>query len=87
MYSKLMIDVALIYPPWAVLDDRSILQNSLPPLGILSIASYLESKNYTVKIYDIHGQKLEEEDFLDLPILEPARPRLTFELRQQSEFS
>ncbi len=32
------IDVALIYPPWAVLDDRSILQNSLPPLGILSIA-------------------------------------------------
>ena len=57
-----MIDVALIYPPWAVLDDRSILQNSLPPLGILSIASYLESKNYSVKIYDIHGQKLEEDD-------------------------
>ena len=43
-----MIDVALIYPPWAVLDDRSILQNSLPPLGILSMASYLESKNYSM---------------------------------------
>ena len=56
------IDVALIYPPWAVLDDRSILQNSLPPLGILSIASYLESKGYSVRVYDIHGEKLEEGD-------------------------
>jgi len=56
------IDVALIYPPWAVLDDRSILQNSLPPLGILSIASYLESNGFTVKVYDIHGEKLEDTD-------------------------
>lgn len=59
------IDVALIYPPWAVLDDRAILQNSLPPLGILSIASFLESKGYTVKVYDVHGEKLEDHDLRD----------------------
>ena len=56
------IDIALIYPPWAVLDGRSILQNSLPPLGILSIASYLESKGYSVLVYDLHGEKLEDVD-------------------------
>ena len=32
------IDVALIYPPWAVLDDSAILQNSLP-LVLLHIPS------------------------------------------------
>ena len=44
--SKARIDSAFIYPPWAVVDGRAWLQNSLPPLGILSIASYLESLNY-----------------------------------------
>jgi len=58
------IDVALIYSPWAALDDRNILQNSLPPLGILSIASYLESKGYSVRVYDIHGEKLEDKDLV-----------------------
>jgi len=67
------IDVALIYPPWAVLDDRSILQNSLPPLGILSIASYLESKGYSVKVYDIHGEKREDTDLRQR--LKRDRPR------------
>ena len=59
---KKQIDVVLIYPPWAVLEERAILQNSLPPLGILSIASFLESHNYCVKVYDIHGEKLEDKD-------------------------
>lgn len=54
------LDVALIYPPWPVLDDRAILQNSLPPLGILSIASYLESLGYSVKVHDVHGERLDE---------------------------
>ena len=54
------IDIALINPPWPVLDDRAMLQNSLPPLGILSIAAYMEDIGYTVKIYDIHGEKLDD---------------------------
>ena len=55
-------DIVLINPPWAVLDDRAILQNSLPPLGILSIAAHLESLGYGVRVYDIHGEKLDETD-------------------------
>jgi anaerobic magnesium-protoporphyrin IX monomethyl ester cyclase len=54
------IDVVFIYPPWAVLSGRVTLQNSLPPLGILSMASYLESLNFSVVIYDIHGEGIDE---------------------------
>jgi radical SAM superfamily enzyme YgiQ (UPF0313 family) len=32
-------------------------------------------------------RNLQEEDFLDLPLLEPVTPRLTFELRQAANFS
>lgn len=53
-------DLALIYPPWPALEDRSALQNFLPPLGILSIASYVESKGYSVAVIDVHGEHLEE---------------------------
>jgi anaerobic magnesium-protoporphyrin IX monomethyl ester cyclase len=53
-------DVAFIYPPWAVTDGRAALQNSLPPLGILSIASYLESLNFNVVVYDIHGEGIDD---------------------------
>lgn len=53
-------DAVLIYPPWPVLDDRAILQNSLPPLGILSIAAYLESLGKRVAVIDVHGEKLDE---------------------------
>ena len=55
-------DIVLINPPWAVLDDRAILQNSLPPLGILSIAAHLESLGYGAQVYDIHGEKRDEDD-------------------------
>jgi radical SAM superfamily enzyme YgiQ (UPF0313 family) len=54
------LDVLFIYPPWPVLDDRAVLQNSLPPLGILSIAAYLESVGRTVRVCDVHGEKLDE---------------------------
>ena len=30
---------------------------------------------------------LQEEDFLDLPLLEPSHPRLTYQLRQEATFS
>jgi radical SAM superfamily enzyme YgiQ (UPF0313 family) len=53
-------DLTLVYPPWPVLDDRAILQNSLPPLGILSIASYAESLGYGVSVIDVHAEKLDD---------------------------
>lgn len=62
MGSAKRYDVALIYPPWAVTDGRATLQNSLPPLGILSIASYLESLNYSVVVYDVHGEGLDDNE-------------------------
>ena len=58
--TKKRLDLALIYPPWAALDDRAFLQNTLPPLGILSIASYIETLGYSVSIYDVHGERLSD---------------------------
>ena len=52
------IDCVLIYPPWTVLQGRSFLTNCLPPLGILSIASYLESEGYIVKVLDVHAERI-----------------------------
>jgi radical SAM superfamily enzyme YgiQ (UPF0313 family) len=67
------LDVLFIYPPWPVLDDRAILQNSLPPLGILSIAAYLESLGHTVAVCDVHGEKLDETEVCER--LRRLRPR------------
>jgi anaerobic magnesium-protoporphyrin IX monomethyl ester cyclase len=66
-------DVAFIYPPWAVVDGRATLQNSLPPLGILSMASYLESLGYSVVVYDVHGEGLNDDDVRER--LRRDRPR------------
>ena len=56
-------DLVLVYPPWPVLQERTILQNSLPPLGILSIASCVESKGFRTEVLDLHGERIEEDDF------------------------
>lgn len=57
-------DLVLVYPPWPVLDDRAILQNSLPPLGLLSIASYMESLGYIVRMHDVHAEKLDDAELV-----------------------
>ncbi|MBI4177973.1 radical SAM protein [bacterium] len=67
------LDVLLIYPPWAALEKRAILQNNLPPLGVLSIASYLESKGYRVGIVDVHAERLDEKEVAER--VARARPR------------
>jgi anaerobic magnesium-protoporphyrin IX monomethyl ester cyclase len=51
------IDVVMILPPWPIPGGRGDLQNGLPPLGILSIAAYLESCGYVVRVHDIHAEK------------------------------
>lgn len=67
-------DLFLIYPPWPVLDDRAILQNSLPPLGLLSIGAYALELGYKVVVCDVHGEKLGEEELRSR--LLKHRPRL-----------
>ena len=68
------VDLVLIYPPWPVLDDRAILQNSLPPLGILSIASYAESLGYQVRVQDVHAEKMDDQELIRR--LKRDRPRV-----------
>ena len=56
------VDLLLIYPPWASLGSRGILQNSLPPLGILSIASYAEQQGFRVQVLDVHAERLDDRE-------------------------
>jgi anaerobic magnesium-protoporphyrin IX monomethyl ester cyclase len=65
--------VLLVYPIWVSEGGRGRLQRMLPPLGILSIASYLESKGYDVHVVDLHAEQLRPEQFRD--VLRALRPR------------
>lgn len=67
------VDLLLIYPPWAVLEKRAILQNCLPPLGILSIASFVEAHGYSVRILDVHAERLDDTEVVAR--VTEARPR------------
>jgi anaerobic magnesium-protoporphyrin IX monomethyl ester cyclase len=58
------LDLLLIYPPWPVLKKRGILQNNLPPLGILSIASYCRQQGFYVGVLDVHAGRLSDKDVL-----------------------
>src|SRR5438045_219178 len=66
-------DVLLVYPIWVSEGGRGRLQRMLPPLGILSIASYLESQGYEVHVVDLHAEQLRPEQFRD--VLRALRPR------------
>jgi len=55
-------DVLLIYPIWPSMAGKGKLQRMLPPLGILSIASYIESHAFKVSILDLHTSQLTPEE-------------------------
>jgi anaerobic magnesium-protoporphyrin IX monomethyl ester cyclase len=59
------LDLLLVYPPWPILKKRGILQNNLPPLGILSIASHCREQEFSVEVLDVHAGRLGEEDVLN----------------------
>jgi len=67
------IDLLLIYPPWAALEKRAILQNCLPPLGILSIASHVEAHGYSVRVLDVHAEQLDDGEVVSR--VTEVRPR------------
>ena len=66
-------DVVLVYPIWVKRGGRGKLQRMLPPLGILSIASYLEEHNFEVHIIDLHAEEITPEQFKD--ILQRLKPK------------
>jgi len=66
-------DVLLVYPIWVTKAGRGSLQRMLPPLGILSIASFLEAQNYEVHIVDLHAEELSPEQFRQ--IVQKLQPR------------
>jgi len=68
------LDLLLIYPPWAVLNKRGVLQNALPPLGILSIASHCLKEGFSVEVLDVHANRLTEEDVI--AALKEKQPRV-----------
>jgi radical SAM superfamily enzyme YgiQ (UPF0313 family) len=57
-----VLDLLLITPPWACMGGRGALQHNLPPLGLLSIAAYVEQHGYRVQIMDIHAERLNDQD-------------------------
>jgi anaerobic magnesium-protoporphyrin IX monomethyl ester cyclase len=66
-------DCVLVYPPWTILQGRTFLTNCLPPLGILSIAAYLLEQGFTVKVIDVHAERMTRERFREL--VRAYRPR------------
>lgn len=67
------VDVLLVYPIWVTSSGRGRLQRMLPPLGVLSIASYLETSGYKVKVIDLHAEAITPEEFRK--IIKMCRPR------------
>lgn len=56
------VDCVLLYPPWTLVHERTLLTNGLPPLGILSIAGSLQEAGFKVKIIDIHAEKISPKE-------------------------
>jgi len=56
--------ILLINPPW-ISKDQNIwhgIKSAMPPLGLLSVASYIESKGYDVEVLDAHVEKLSSKE-------------------------
>lgn len=66
-------DVLLVYPIWVTRGGRGTLQRMLPPLGILSIASYLEQFGLEVHLIDLHAEEIPPQKFRE--IVRALRPR------------
>lgn len=66
-------DVLLVYPIWVKKGGRGKLQRMLPPLGILSLASYLEQHGLEVHIVDLHAEEISPDDFKE--ILKNLKPK------------
>src|SRR5262252_9841179 len=68
-------DVLLINPPWLSKDENIWhgVKSAMPPLGLLSIAAYVESKGYCVRVIDVHIEKYTAAELIEK--LTVAQPR------------
>jgi len=58
------IDVLLLNLPTGTWYKKKLAEgNSMPPLGIMYIGTYLKKNNYTVKIIDLAVENLDENQF------------------------
>ncbi|MHC4606667.1 MAG: B12-binding domain-containing radical SAM protein [Planctomycetota bacterium] len=57
-------DVLLINPPHVSKNDNVWhgIKSAMPPLGLLSVASHIESKGFRVRVLDVHVEKLSESE-------------------------
>jgi radical SAM superfamily enzyme YgiQ (UPF0313 family) len=66
--------VLLINPPWLSKDENiwNGVKSAMPPLGLLSIAAYAESKGYVVRVIDVHIEKYTAAELIEkLKIAQP----------------
>jgi radical SAM superfamily enzyme YgiQ (UPF0313 family) len=69
-------DVLLINPPW-ISKDGNIwhgVKSAMPPLGLLSIAAFLESRGMKVAVLDVHIEKLSASELAER--IRKCRPRI-----------
>ena len=65
----------LINPPWLSKDENiwNGVKSAMPPLGLLSIAAYAESKGYVVRVIDVHIEKYTAAELVEK--LKVAQPK------------
>jgi hypothetical protein len=65
----------LINPPWLSKDENIWhgVKSAMPPLGLLSIAAYVESKGYCVRVIDVHIEKFTAGELVEK--LQVAQPK------------
>ncbi|MBI4668028.1 MAG: cobalamin B12-binding domain-containing protein [Elusimicrobia bacterium] len=54
-------DVLFINPPWVAKTQANIrtgMEHAMPPLSLLSLASYMEEHGYKVQVLDVHVERL-----------------------------
>ena len=68
-------DVLLINPPWLSKDENIWhgVKSAMPPLGLLSIAAYVESEGYCVRVIDVHIEKHTAAELIEK--LKVAQPK------------
>ena len=65
----------LINPPWLSKDENIWhgVKSAMPPLGLLSVAAYVESKGYCVRVIDVHIEKHTAAELIEK--LKAAQPK------------
>lgn len=75
------MDALLINPPWISKDENIWhgIKGAMPPLGLLSIAAYVEQQGFDVRVFDMHVERCNIEQFREaLKRVAPAYVGISF---------